>query len=233
MKSLASLIDRFWIICWGAGLALFLLTIALIFLYAPEERTLGLSQKIFYLHVPTSVSAFISFFIVFLSSIGFLVKRTVPWDIMARVAGELGLLFATLVLVTGSFWAKADWGLWWVWWDPRLVSFFFLWLLYLAYVALRKFTASDLRAGAFAAVYGIVAFTSVPLVIFSTRLWQRDINPHPVDIELDPTMWNTFFVAITTFFFLFLILFCVRWKLEVLSLRTDQLNASIEHRDIF
>ena len=231
MKSITLLFDRLWIIGWGMSLTLVLVSIALIFFYAPEERTLGLSQKIFYLHVPCSFAALTSFSIVFVASIGFLVKRTIQWDIMARVAGEIGLLFATLVLVTGSLWAKADWGLWWVWWDPRLVSFFFLWLLYLAYVMLRKFTRFDPRTGAFAAVYGVVAFTSVPLVILSTRLWQRDINPHPVQIELDPTMQTTFWVAVITLMLLLLLLLSVRWKLEMLSLRSDRLMASLEHGD--
>lgn len=104
----------------------------LIFQVAPTERIMGDVQRIFYLHVSLAVSAYIGFGVLFVSSIIFLIKKNLYWDTIAFSAGEVGLMFSTLVLITGSFWARPVWNVWWTW-DPRLVTMLILWFIYIGY----------------------------------------------------------------------------------------------------
>ena len=102
---------------WLLGLSLVLMVAALylIFLYVPTEESMGVVQRIFYFHVPLAWVSFLAFFIVFLGSILYLWKRSSKWDIMASSSAEVGAVFTTLFLITGSIWAKPIWGVWWTW----------------------------------------------------------------------------------------------------------------------
>ncbi len=151
-----------------------------VFFYAPEDVTTGSVQRIFYVHVASAWIAAVAFFVVFLGSIVYLWKRDMRWDAVAGASAEVGLLFTTVVLVTGMLWGKAVWGVYWSW-DPRLTSVLVLWLLYLAYVAIRAYTPEPTRRARFSAVIGIVAFLDVPIVYLSI-MWWRTIHPQPVII---------------------------------------------------
>lgn len=146
----------------------------------PEDETTGLVQKIFYVHVSSAWIAALAFFVVFLGSIIYLAKRDMRWDAIAAASAEVGLLFTTVVLVTGMLWGKEIWGVYWSW-DPRLTAVLVLWLLYLAYVAIRAYTPEPTRRARFSAVIGIVAFLDVPIVYLSI-MWWRTIHPQPVII---------------------------------------------------
>jgi heme exporter protein C len=160
---------------------------AMALFYAPTESTMGVVQKIFYIHLPSAINTFVGFLIVFIASIGFLVQRNAWWDDLASAAAKAGVLFCSVVLLTGMTWAKGAWGSWWTW-SPRLTFSLLLWLLYVVYLLIRSSIDSEQRRAMVAAAYGIVAFLDVPLVYVSARLLP-DI--HPASIALAHEMKQT------------------------------------------
>ena len=168
---------------------------------------MGAIQRIFYFHVPVAWVSFLAFFVVFLSSIMYLWKRNRKWDIIARSSAELGVIFATLVLITGSIWAKPIWGVWWTW-DARLTTALVRWIIYVAYLIVRSYITEEERAARFAAVVGIIGFIDVPIVALAIVLWGTQ-HPSPVIFEggLEPIMLTALLVslaAITTVYALLL-----------------------------
>jgi heme exporter protein C len=151
-----------------------LLALYTIFIYAPVEKTMGVIQKIFYIHVPTAFLAYMAFFITFIASILYLYRKDSIWDTVAHCAVETGVIFCTIVLITGSIWAKPIWNVWWTW-DPRLTTTLILWFTYVAYLMLGRVVKENQRAN-LAAVFGIIGFINVPITFFSIRLW-RTIHP--------------------------------------------------------
>ena len=162
----------------AALLGLVVIVLTVIFFVAPVEATMGLPQKVFYLHLPCALSAFLGFFICFVASIRYLVARDLRHDHLAASAAEVGVVFTTLVLVTGSIWAHAAWGVMWTW-DVRLTTTAVLWCIYLGYLVLRGNVDDPDRRARFSAVVGIVGFVDVPLVYMSIRWWQT-MHPEPV-----------------------------------------------------
>src|SRR4051794_41795434 len=106
---------------------------------APTEQTMGDVQRIFYYHVPSAWTAFVLFFINFAASVTYLLRRSAKADIVALVSAEIGVVFCTVVLVTGPIWARPVWGIWWTW-DLRLTLTLVLWLIYVSYLLLRRFS---------------------------------------------------------------------------------------------
>src|SRR2546426_12164132 len=145
------------------------------FLVAPRERTMGDLQRIFYFHVPAGITGLTAFAVNFVASLMYIIRKNRYWDSMALGSAELGVLFLTIVLVTGPMWAKPVWFVWWSWSSPRLVSSLALWMLYVAYFLIRNYVADPERRAMTAAVFGIVAFVDTPIVWFSIRWW-RDIH---------------------------------------------------------
>ncbi len=143
--------------------------------YAPVEAVMGPIQKIFYIHLPLSWWALISFFVVFCASAAYLMKRTKYWDHLAQAAAEVGVLFTTLCLITGILWGRKAWGVWWTW-DPRLTTALIMWFVYMAYLILSSLSISPKRRMLVRSVIGIIAFADVPLVFLSARMW-RSIHP--------------------------------------------------------
>ncbi len=208
----------------------------MVFFYAPVESTMGIVQKIFYFHVPSAWTAFLAFFLVFLFSIFYLIRREKKWDDYAVSAAEIGLLFCTMVLITGPIWAKPIWGIWWTW-DPRLTLTLFLWLIYSGYLLLRHYVADPEKKAAFSAVLGIIGFIDVPLVFLSIRWWRAQ-HPRPViaggpDAGLDPAMGHVFITCLVAFMILFVYLFLKRVRLERLKDEVDALNEQVEEMERF
>jgi heme exporter protein C len=154
------------------------LTVLGAFLYAPGDALQGPAQRIFYIHVPAAWVGLLAFLVVFVASIAVLTTRSRRWDRLAAGSAGVGVVFTTAVLVTGSLWARPVWGVYWSW-DPRLTSFFILWLLYLSYLALRSYVQEPARRARYSAVLGILAFLDVPIVYLSVRWW-RSLHPGPV-----------------------------------------------------
>jgi len=188
-----------------------------IFLYAPTERVQGDVQRIFYVHVPMAWVSYLAFFVVFVASIGVATGRRPGWDAVGRSSAEVGVVFTTLVLATGSLWAKPIWGTWWTW-DARLTTTLVLWFIYLGYLLLRANVPDEERAARYGAVWGIVGFIDVPIVHFSVELW-RTLHPEPVVLRSDgpalpAAMLMTLLVAVVAFTLLYVLILSQRIQLE-------------------
>ena len=201
------------ILLW-LSLALMVTALYLVFVYAPTEQTMGIVYKIFYLMVPMGWLSLLSFLIVFVGSILYLVKKESKWDILAHSSAEAGIIFTTLALLTGAIWAKPVWGVWWAW-EPRLTSTLILWLLYLAYFMVRSFATEESRGATFAAVVGIVGFIDLPIIVLTTTLW-RGMHPEPIIFQggLAPSMLVTLLVSITAFTALYFLLLIQRVSMK-------------------
>jgi heme exporter protein C len=192
---------------------------------APTEQTMGDVQRIFYYHVPSAWTAFLLFFINFGASVVYLIKRNIKADILALVTAEVGVVFCTVVLVTGPIWARPVWGIWWTW-DMRLTLTLVLWLIYVSYLVLRRFSSGS-QTPLMAAVLAIFGAVDVPLVYFS--IWYfRTQHPSPVigrGGELDPRMWNVLLINWLAFScFAFLVCWS-RYRLERVKRDVDETQA--------
>jgi heme exporter protein C len=147
-----------------------------IFFSAPEDADQGIIQKIFYFHVSIALVGLVAFAVGAIYGIRYLRTRDPRLDDISSIAIGIGLAFAVLVVITGSIWAKASWGTWWVWTDPRLVTFVIVLLLYAAYFVLRSSVEGELRLR-YSAIYSIAAFASVPLSFYSVRVARSFVHP--------------------------------------------------------
>ncbi len=155
-----------------------LVDLYLIFMVAPTDSVLGHVQRVFYFHVPIAIMSFLAFFVVFVGSLMYLIKRTPKWDVIAHASAEVGVVFVTLALLTGIIWARPVWNTWWTW-EPRLTTTMILWLIYVAYLMVRSYAPTQSKGAVYAAVMGIVGFVDVPIVYYSV-VWWRSIHPSPV-----------------------------------------------------
>lgn len=186
------------------------------FIYAPTEATMGDVQRIFYFHVPSAWVGFLSFGIVFVASIQWLRVKKPWWDALAATSAEVGIMFTTVALVTGSIWAKPTWGTWWDW-DPRLTTTLILWLVYVSYAMLRSMVENPSKRASLAAVVGILGFLDVPIVFMSIRWW-RTIHPVVISgggMDLDPTMVTTLMVCLGAFTLLLVHILRLRLRMEL------------------
>ncbi len=162
------------LLVWGYYQAIFV---------APDEATMHEVQRIFYYHVPSAMSAFLFFAVSLVGSIGFLAsRRNYPehaqrFDAWALAGAEVGVVFCSVVLVTGPIWGRRAWGIWWTW-DARLTTTLILWLIYVSYLLLRRFAAGP-QVQTLAAVLGIFGAIDVPIVYMANRWW-RTQHPAPV-----------------------------------------------------
>jgi len=198
----------------------------MIFVWVPDERQQGPVYRIFFFHVPVAWTSFLAFFLVFIGSILYLWKRDEKYDIFAHSAAELGVVFASLMLISGSIWAKPIWGVWWIW-EPRLTTSLILWLIYVAYLMVRMYATGPGQGARFAAILGIIGFIDVPIVYFSVILW-RTIHPQPLvapgDMGLEPSMIITLNVCVLTFTLLFIYLLRERIGLRRMGYEMEQLR---------
>ena len=148
---------------------------------APVDSMQGVIQKILYVHPPLAFAAYLGFALTALGGGLYLWRGNEAFDRLARSAAEVGVLFCTLVVVTGPIWARGTWGRWWSW-DPRLTVTLLLWFVYLAYLLLRSFTEGGERAARFAAVYGIAGLAVIPLNYFAIDL-AGGRSMHPQNLE--------------------------------------------------
>lgn len=198
------------------------------FLEAPRERTMGDLQRIFYFHVPSGMVGLLALAVNFVASVMYLARKDRWWDSLALSAAEIGVMFMTIVLVTGPIWAKPVWLVWWTW-SPRLTSSLLLWMLYVAYLLVRNYVPDPDRRAAASAVFGIVAFIDAPIVWFSIRWW-RDLHPSPM-IEtggLAPEMRPAFWTCAAAFILLFIYLLRRRLFLETARHDVETLGRRIE-----
>jgi heme exporter protein C len=201
-----------------------LLALYTIFIYAPVEKTMGVIQKIFYIHVPSAFLAYLAFFITFIASIMYLYRKDSKWDTVAHCAAETGVIFCTIVLITGPIWAKPIWNVWWTW-DPRLTTTLILWFTYVAYLMLRRAVKENQRAN-LSAVFGIIGFINVPITFFSIRMWR---TIHPVIItssgfNMSWPMKLSLMITFIAFCFLFFAMLISRIRLERLKMHIEEIK---------
>ncbi len=195
-------------------------TIAMYLVFdAPMEKTMKEVQKIFYFHVASAWIGMFAFFVVFVCSILYLVTKQGKWDIIAYTSAELGVIFTTIVLVTGPIWARPIWGTWWTW-DIRLTTTLIMWFLYLAYGKVRASLGEEEKRARYAAVFGILAFADVPIVFFAIRWWNAMMHPGAVistkGIALAPAMKPAFFFSLAAFTLLYLYFLLRSVKIEIM-----------------
>src|SRR2546421_8830836 len=157
------------------------------FFVAPTELTMGLVQRIFYLHAPCGMTALAAFLVCFVGNVNFLRRREARWDWLAVAAAEVGLTFCTVVLLTGPIWAKPAWGVYWAW-DARLTSTLVLWLLYISYLILRTLVEDPDRRAVISSFYGVFIFLDVALVDGSIWWWRTQ---HPPAVGFTTAGLNT------------------------------------------
>jgi heme exporter protein C len=181
------------------SLVLMIANLYMIFIYAPNEATMGVIQRIFYFHLPAGLSSYVSAYLLGFGSIMFLIKRDLKWDRFAAASGEMGVLFTSLSLMSGALWAKPVWGIWWTW-DARLTLQFLLALVFLSYLMLRAYLPEREKRAALGGVFGVLAMIDVPFNYLSIRWW-RTQHPQPVILGggLDWDMWKVMIVSFLAF----------------------------------
>jgi heme exporter protein C len=196
---------------------------------APTEQTMGDVQRIFYYHAPTAWVAGLCFFVNFLASIAYLWKRSPDVDALAVASAEVGVVFCTIVLITGPIWARPVWGIWWTW-DARLTSTLVLWLIYVSYLILRRYAAGS-QTHVLAAALAIFGFVDVPIVYMSIR-WFRTQHPSPViaggeNSGLDPAMLHAFLWNLVAFTCVGIVFVAARYRLQKMENRLEDTHARI------
>jgi heme exporter protein C len=196
-------------------------------LNAPYESTMGLVQKIFYFHAPSGMVMFLGAFVSGIASAFFLFRGSQHADRVGWAAAELTVLLGSIVLVTGPLWARKAWGVWWQW-DARLTSSLLLWLMFTAYLLVRRYggTGSEKLAAA-VAIFGMC---NVPFVYVSVNVW-RTLHPRTTVVpSLGPGMREPFWFCFVAFLSLFLLLLALRVRLAEQQSQLDALYLAAEDR---
>lgn len=190
----------------------------------------GPLQRIFYFHVPSAWVAYLAFAVVFIASIAYLRTRNRRWDLLAHSSAEIGVVFCTVVLVTGPIWARPVWGTFWQW-DARLTSSFVLWLTYVGYLFLRGLATDPAAEGRLSAIVGIVGFVNVPIVHFSVYWWRtlHPSGPTPADLAESSGLGGAELLAFFTSLAAFTLLF--GWLL-VHRMRLGRMRDTVEELEI-
>ena len=182
---------------------------------APIDGVQGVIQKILYVHPPLAYGAYLGFVITAVAGLLYLWKDREEFDRLAISAAEVGVIFCTLMLITGPIWARGTWGKWWSW-DPRLTVTLLLWFVYLAYLLLRSFSGGGARTARFASIYGIVGIVLIPLNYYIIEMFGAR-SMHPENLEggsLGDGMGLPFLMGNLTFFLAFVYLLILRWDVE-------------------
>ncbi len=190
---------------------------------APTEETMGDVQRIFYVHVPAATVGFTLFFVNFIASLAYLWKRSPKADALAAASAEVGVVFCSVVLITGPIWARYAWGVWWSPWDMRLNTTLMLWLLYVSYLILRK-SSTGSSTSVLASALAVFAFLDVPIVYMANR-WFRTHHPAPMigTPNLDHRMQNILFINMLAFLVFGSLIAWFRYELER---TTQKINAA-------
>ena len=203
---------------------------------APREAIEGEVQRIFYIHVPSALAAYLCFFIVFVASIALLWTRNLRFDAIAQSAAGVGVLFTALTLATGAIWGKPIWGVWWAW-DARLTTTLVLLLIYVGYLLARSLSdRGDVQAASYAAVFAIIGFVDIPIINRSVRWW-RTLHPDPIvtlgldDQALPTSMLVVLMLGVVAITLLALWLMALRAEVEQIAVRSDDLRTVVDRRE--
>jgi len=196
-------------VLWAASLLLLGASLWMV-VRAPVEAQMGVVQKIVYVHVPSAIATLIAFGLTFGASIAYLSTKRWYWDAIAASACELGLVFATIVMVTGPLWARSAWNTWWTW-EPRLTTFLILWILYAGYHVVRASLRSSARRTV-CSILGIVFFVNLPIVWKSVEWWRGSL--HPRNVTMTGEMRETLLLSMAAWLVFLAAAFLTRLRLE-------------------
>jgi len=208
-----------WVVPFAAFAVLFFIgTQAHGLLTSPPELDMGHLQKILYVHVPAAWTALVAYLIVFVLSILYLWRRNERHDLLAASAAEVGVVFNALAIALGSIWGRPTWGVWWAWWDARLVSTAVLLVIYVGYLAMRAFTEDTERRARWSAAVGILGFLNAYIVYMSVKWWRtlHQIQSTPETVD------SPYKLAMRTNAFAFLFLMIVFIALRYHAARVDR-----------
>jgi len=203
----------------AATSALMAVALWLVFLDAPEEKVMGAVQKIFYFHVPLAAVTFLSVIVLLAGAAGYLWTRRAGWDHLSVASAEVGLLFCTLVLITGPIWAKPAWGVWWTW-EAKLTTTLILWLLLAGILLSRAYASTPEQGARVASILGVVAALDIPIVYKAVDWWR---GQHPIVFgagrgnPLAPGMLRALLVSMLVFGLLYALLVTARMRLAALE----------------
>jgi len=204
------------IVILGLAVILTLISIYLALIYTPPHETMGDVQRIFYFHVASAWISYLAFGVTFVAGLLYLKSKDLRWDTIAYGSAEIGIIFCTLGIITGSLWAKPVWGVFWRWEDIKLFITLVLWLVFIAYLALRANAKSRTSKANLSAVFGIIGVICIPLSFGANRIWQQY---HPTILvssegSLQASMAFALVVAVFAFTFLYLYLLLLKVDLE-------------------
>ena len=212
------------------SLVIFLVVVVIIgltysLLLSPPDYIQGDSVRIMYVHVPSSFIALSCFGFIGVASICNLIFKIKFMPLLAKSVAPIGCIFSLISIVTGSFWGKPTWGIWWVW-DARLTSMLILFLFYIAYILTWKFMGSFERANKISSIIGIVGLLNLPVIKYSVDWWNTLHQPSSITLTSAPTIHYTMLVPLIIMFFgmiiYSLIIFLMRYKTEVMKFKLDR-----------
>jgi heme exporter protein C len=213
---------------------LFLVAVYLSLFFAPREATMGDVQRVFYFHISNAWVGMLAFLVAAIAGGMYLARGDHRWDLVALASIEIGIVFAFITIASGSIWARPIWNTWWTW-DPRLVTYTVMELIYLAYIMLRQGIEDPERRARFGSVYGIVAFISVPITFLSIRLF-RTIHPVVVgsgdpgaegSFDMSSRMLVAFLFSLITYTFVYVTLLWHRIRLQSLAEKVEQFKLKV------
>ena len=203
--------------------ALMAVTLYMVFMWVPTEQNLGVSQRIFYFHVPLGWIGMLSIVVVAVASLMHLITGKEKWDSLAYATAELGVIFATLILVTGAIWARPVWGVWWTW-DAKLTTTLVLWFIYVGYLMIRAHGPSGTQGKRYASVIALIGAIDSPIIYKATDWWRTAHPERNVPSELASEMLLTLLVAMVTFTVLYVYLLVERYSLRKSESDLDELH---------
>ena len=206
-----------------SGALLMAFTLYLVYFWVPTEQNLGVSQRIFYFHVPLGWIGMVSIIVVMVASILHLATGHQKWDDLAYSTAELGVIYASLILVTGAIWGKPVWGVWWTW-DPKLTTTLILWFIYVGYLMVRAYGPAGGQGKRFASVIALIGAIDAPIIYKATDWWRSAHPDNNIPSDLDGRMLLTLLVSVVTFTVIYIYLLIERYSLRKSESDLDELH---------
>ena len=215
-----------------ASAGLMAATLYMVFMWVPTELNLGVSQRIFYFHVPLAWLGMISIIVVAFASAMHLITRKQNWDSFAYATAELGVVLVSLLLVTGIIWNKPVWGVWWTW-DARLTTTLILWFIYVGYLMVRAYGPKGSQGARYGAVVALIGAIDTPIIYMATVWWrtahpEMNIGPLAESGALEAKMQLTLWLSVITFTALYVFMLMERYSLRKAEAAVDELYQLID-----
>lgn len=219
---------------FGLAFIFVIISIYLAFIYTPTHEDMGDVQRIFYFHVSSAWISYVAFGVTFVGGLLYLRSNDLKWDTVAYASAEIGIVFCTLAITTGPLWGKAVWNTFWRWEDLKLFMTLVLWLVFIAYLALRTNEKSKVKKAKLSAVFGIIGFICIPLSLTANRIWQQY---HPTVIatsqgSLQSSMGFALGITVIAFTFLYIHLLITKVDIEKMNEEIEDIKQQIGDKNV-